>query len=189
MRATTQVWLLVGFILITAFGCSRHYEGPPPGQGSQMTSDSGQRMPPLSHGRDMGRQGYPPHSREMGSAQTPSMEAVIPEVRRLVQETVKEPDRAQQVEGLLQDLVKEVRKTNQETRGFHEQLNVLNADYDAPRDRFEQVVKELNQARVDSAARILDMRFKIRSLMTAQEWKDLNDKMIRLREQHEGYRS
>jgi hypothetical protein len=125
----------------------------------------------------------------MGSAQTPSVEAVIPEVSRLVQETVKEPSRAQQVEGLLQDLIKEVRKTNQETRGFHEQLNVLNADYDAPRDKFEQVVKELNQTRADSAARILDMRFKIRSLMTAQEWKDLNDKMIRLREQQEGYRS
>jgi uncharacterized coiled-coil DUF342 family protein len=117
------------------------------------------------------------------------MEAVIPEVKRLVEETVKERSRAQQVEELLQDLVKEVRKTNQEARGYHEQLNALNADYDAPRDKFEKVVKDLQDARAESAAKILDMRFKIRSLMTAQEWKDLNDKMFRLREQHEGYRS
>jgi hypothetical protein len=188
MRTITQLGLLVSLIALPAFGCSRH-EGPPPGHSSQMGASSSQ-MPPLSHGRDMGgpRQGISPHG-SMRSTDSPSMEAVIPEVKRLVEETVREPSRAQQVEDLLQDLVKEVRKTNQEARGYHEQLNALNADYDAPRDKFEKIVKELQDVRAESAAKILDMRFKIRSLMTAQEWKDLNDKMFRMREQHEGYRS
>ena len=186
MRTTLSV--LVSLVIVTVFGCSRHHEGPPPGQSTQMGSSSSQ-MPPLSHGRDMGpRPGVSPHG-NVRSAQSPSMEAVIPEVKRMVEETVKERGRAQQVEELLQELVKEVRKTNQEARGYHEQLNALNADYDAPRDKFEKIVKELQDTRAESAAKILDTRFKIRSLMTAQEWKDLNDKMLRLREQHEGYRS
>src|SRR5919106_499032 len=95
MRTTTQVWLFAALIALTAFGCSRQHAGSPPGQAAQTGSSTSQGIPPLSHGRDM-----------RAAQQSPSMEAVIPEVKRLVEETVKEPSRAQQVEDLLQELVK-----------------------------------------------------------------------------------
>jgi hypothetical protein len=151
--------VMLSFAIVVSVGCSRYYDNPHAG-------------------------GY---TKEKGSAHSgPSVEAVAPRVKKLIEETVKDPNRAQQVEGILQDLVAEVQKTNEETRGFHEQLNALNANYDAKREQFEKIVTQLNNTRAERAQKIIDMRFKIRDLLTVEEWKDLNDKMLRLRSRHEG---
>ncbi len=73
---------------------------------------------------------------------------------------MKDPEKASQAQGLIQDIVKEVRKSAQETRGFHEQLTALNANYDAPPDQFTKILDQLNNARMESAAKILGTRFK-----------------------------
>jgi uncharacterized coiled-coil DUF342 family protein len=159
MRMILAVLSCAVFVALSAFGCSRYYES----------------------------EGHKGHGRDMSSAHgAPSVEAVVPRVKKLIEETVKDPSRAQQVEGILQDLITEVKKTNEETRGFHEQLNALNADYDAKREQFEKIVSQLNNTRSERAQKIIDMRFKIRDLLTAEEWKDLNEKMLRLRTRHEG---
>jgi uncharacterized coiled-coil DUF342 family protein len=159
MRVLMAVLSCALFVGLSAVGCSRYYE----------------------------TEGYKGHGREMSSAHGgPSVEAVVPRVKKLIEETVKDPNRAKQVEDILQELITEVKKTNEETRGFHEQLNALNADYDAKREQFEKIVSQLNNTRSERAQKIIDMRFKIRDLLTVEEWKDLNDKMLKLRTRHEG---
>lgn len=115
----------------------------------------------------------------------PSFERVVPEVNQMVEQNVKDPEKAKQVKALLQEIVAEVKKSSQQTRGFHEQLNVLNANYDAKPEQFTKVLDEMNNARMTSATKILGLRFKIKDLLTAQEWKDLTDAMAKARSRYE----
>ena len=113
------------------------------------------------------------------------MQEILPEVKQLVEQNVKDPDKAKQVQTMVQDIVKEVRKSNQEVRGFHEQLAMLNTNYDAKPEQFTKVLDELNNTRMASATKILQIRFKIKDMLTADEWKNLNDAMIKSRREHE----
>jgi hypothetical protein len=115
----------------------------------------------------------------------PASQEVVSQVKRLVEENVKDPQKASQVQELIQDIFKEVRKSAQETRGFHEQLAVLNANYDAPPEQFTKILDQLNNARMESAANILRTRFKVKELLTREEWKNLNDAMLKARQTHE----
>jgi predicted KAP-like P-loop ATPase len=78
-----------------------------------------------------------------------------------------------------------VKQSAQQTRGYHEQLYSLNSDYQAKPEQFTKVLDELNNARMASGTKILGMRFKIRDLLTAQEWKDLTEEMAKSRVRYE----
>jgi hypothetical protein len=114
-----------------------------------------------------------------------ALERGTEEMNRLVEQTVKDPDKAKQVQTILQDIKAEVRQSAQQTRGYHEQLYVLNSDYQAKPEQFTKVLDELNNARMTSATKILAMRYKIKDLLTAQEWKDLTDAMAKSRVRYE----
>jgi hypothetical protein len=184
MRPVRAFLVSAAFVLLP-FACSSDQDIPdrptPPHPMTQASSGS-----PSPHSGDY-RSSTAPHGR-MGRS-GPDVDTIVPEVKKMVEESVTDPNRAQQVESILQDLVKEVRLANQETRGFHEQLNALNANYDAKREQFEQIVRELQDTRAERAAKILDMRFRIRELMTAQEWKNLTDRIFQLREHRGSYGS
>jgi hypothetical protein len=109
---------------------------------------------------------------------------VIPEVKKLVEANVKDPDKAKQVQAMVQDIVKEVKKSSQQVRGYHEQLAMVNANYDAKPEQFTKILDELNNARMQTATNILGMRFKIKDMLTPEEWKNLNDAMIKSRGEH-----
>jgi hypothetical protein len=183
--------LLFSVFLLAPLGCSSQEDipdRPAAPHPMRQASTDGMRSP---HAGATGDVGAPPspHGRMGAPRSGPDVDAIVPEVKRMVEETVTDRSRAEQVESILQDLVKEVRLANQETRGFHEQLNALNANYDAKREQFEQIVKELQDTRAERAAKILDMRFRIRELMTAQEWKNLTDRIFQLREHRASYGS
>ena len=125
------------------------------------------------------------HHERPGVAGEPTLQEVVPEVKHLVEQNVKDPEKATQVQAMVQDIAKEVRKSNQEVRGFHEQLASLNADYNAKPDQFLKILDGLNNTRMESAMKILTMRFKIKELLSAEEWKNLNDAMIKARQEHE----
>ncbi|MER3425516.1 MAG: hypothetical protein C4293_22040 [Nitrospiraceae bacterium] len=114
----------------------------------------------------------------------PSPERVGAEVKQLVEQNVKDPEKARQAQALVQEIFEEVKKSAQETRGFHEQLNALNADYHATPEQFMKVLDELNNSRMASASKILGIRFKMRSLLTAEEWKNLSDAMNKARNRY-----
>ena len=54
---------------------------------------------------------------------------------------------------------------------FATQYSKMNADYDAPRARFEQLFAAFNGQRIQSRDRIIDLHFRLAALATEQEWK------------------
>lgn len=114
----------------------------------------------------------------------PSPERVGAEVKRLVEQNVKDPEKSKQVQALVQEIIDEAKRSFQETRGFHEQLNALNADYHATPEQFMKILDELNNSRMASASKILGIRFKMKNLLTPEEWKNLSDAMNRARNRY-----
>lgn len=114
-----------------------------------------------------------------------AIERGIAETNAMVDQTVKDPDKAKQAKAILQDIVAEVRNSAQTSRAFHEQMTVLNADYDAKPEQFTKVLDEMNNARMASATKILGLRFKMRSLLTAQEWNELTGLMDKTRRRYQ----
>ncbi len=60
----------------------------------------------------------------------------------------------------------------------------MNANYEAAPDQFIKLLDEQNNERMASATRILGLRFKLKTILTAQEWKDLTDAMDKTRSRY-----
>jgi hypothetical protein len=63
-------------------------------------------------------------------------------------------------------------------RAYHRQLYTLNASYTASSEEFTKILDEANNQRMRTATTILGLRFKMKELMTADEWKALSDQML-----------
>jgi Glu-tRNA(Gln) amidotransferase subunit E-like FAD-binding protein len=122
--------------------------------------------------------------RPAASGEPSAQEVVVPEVKQLVEQNVKDPEKARRVQDIIREIVKEVRRSSQEVRGFHEQLAALNIDYNAKPEQFTRILDQLNNARMESAAKILGMRFKAKDILTPEEWKNLNDAMAKARQEY-----
>lgn len=110
-----------------------------------------------------------------------ALERGMAEMKGLVEQTVKDPEKAKQVQGILQDIAAEVKKSGQQTRGYHEQLYNLNADYEAKPEQFTKILDDLNNSRMQTGTKILVLRYKMKGILTAQEWKDLTEAMDKTR--------
>lgn len=96
----------------------------------------------------------------------------------LINRTVKDPDKAKQVNVLAGEIIKELRAIREQQRAYHRDLYTLNASYTAAPEEFSKILNEANIQRMQSSARVLSLRFKMKDLMTADEWKALSDRMI-----------
>jgi hypothetical protein len=96
----------------------------------------------------------------------------------LVEKTVKDPATAQQVKAVMENIVAEIKNGWEQGRANHQRLYVLNADYNATPEAFTKILDEANNNRMRSGAKILALRFKMKDLMTAEEWKALSDGMM-----------
>lgn len=113
-----------------------------------------------------------------------ALERGIAETNELVDRTVKDPEKAKQAKAILQDIIAEVKKSGQTSRSYHEQMTVLNADYNAKAEQFTKILDDMNNARMASSTKILGLRFKMRSLLTAQEWNELTGAMDQTRKRY-----
>ena len=128
--------------------------------------------------------GHRGHGTGMHSGEA-AIERGIAETNEMVDQTVKDPEKAKQAKAILQDIVAEVKRSAQTSRAFHEQMAVMNADYDAKPEQFTKVLDEMNNARMASATKILGLRFKMRALLTAQEWNELTGAMDKTRKRYQ----
>jgi hypothetical protein len=96
----------------------------------------------------------------------------------LINRTVQDPEKAKQVNMLTGEIIQELKESRERERAYHRQLYTLNASYDAAPEEFSKVLNESNIQRMQSSAKVLSLRFKMKNLMTADEWKALSDKMI-----------
>lgn len=96
----------------------------------------------------------------------------------LINRTVKDPDKAAQVNALVGEIVSELKASREQERAYHRELYTLNASYTATPDEFTKILDEANDKRMQSSVKVLNLRFKMKDLMTADEWKALSDKML-----------
>lgn len=96
----------------------------------------------------------------------------------LINRTVQDPKKAKDVNAYVGEIIKELKESREQERNYHRQLYTLNTSYTATPDEFSKIVNESNIQRAQSAARVLSLRFKMKDLMTADEWKALSDRMV-----------
>jgi hypothetical protein len=95
----------------------------------------------------------------------------------LVDQTVKDPAKAQEVKKLAGEIVTELKTGREQEREYHRQLYTLNTSYTATPEDFMKIIDEGNHQRMRTAAKVLSLRFKMKDQMTADEWQALSDRM------------
>ena len=96
----------------------------------------------------------------------------------LIDRTVKDQGKAEQVKSVVNDIVAELKAGREQARAGHRRLYELNANYAATPEEFTKALDDANNQRMQSAAKILSLRFKMKELMTVEEWKALSDQML-----------
>ena len=72
------------------------------------------------------------------------------------------------------EIITEIKSAQEQHRQYHRALYELNANYSASPEEFTKILDELNNSRMRSSAKILGLRFKMKGLLTAQEWAGLS---------------
>jgi hypothetical protein len=96
----------------------------------------------------------------------------------LIDRTVTDPEKAKLVNGFVTDIIAELKAAREQERAYHRQLYTLNASYTTTPEEFSKILNESAQQRMGRSAKILSLRFKMKNLMTADEWKALSDQML-----------
>jgi hypothetical protein len=96
----------------------------------------------------------------------------------LIDRTVTDQGKAEQVKSIVSEIVTELKASRERERAGHRRLYELNANYAATPEEFTKVLDDSNNHRMQSAAKILSLRFRMKELMTAEEWKALSEQML-----------
>ncbi len=108
------------------------------------------------------------------------------DIMAAVEKSVKDPDKAKQVQAALKEIVEEAKQSYKQNREFHRKLYELNDSYTATPEEFTKILDDLNNNRMRTGTKILSTRFKIKDMLTAEEWKAFTDnlKAVRSRYMH-----
>jgi len=99
-------------------------------------------------------------------------------VASLIDRTFKDQGKAEQVKSVVSEIVAELKAIRDQERAGHRRLYELNAKYEATPEEFTKVLDDAYNQRVQSPTKILVLRFKMKELMTVEEWKALSDRML-----------
>ena len=94
-----------------------------------------------------------------------------------VEKSVPDPDKAKRVQEALKEIMEEATQSYKQNREFHRKLYELNASYTATPEEFTRILDDLNNNRMRTGAKILATRFKIKDMLTAEEWKAFTDNL------------
>ena len=96
----------------------------------------------------------------------------------LIDRTVKDQGKAEQVKSVVSEIVAELKAIRDQERAGHRRLYELNANYEAPPEELTKVLDDSYNQRMQSATKILALRFKMKELMTVEEWKALSNRLL-----------
>jgi uncharacterized protein YceK len=96
----------------------------------------------------------------------------------LIDRTVTAQGKAEQVKSVVSEIVAELKASREQERAAHRRMYELNANYAATPEEFTKILDDVNNQRMQAAAKILSLRFKMKELMTVEEWKALSDQML-----------
>ncbi len=124
------------------------------------------------------------HGAGYGGSRGHAMEKGAAEMKAIVEETVKDPDKAKRVQAIMEDIMNDVRDLYKQDREFHRKLYELNADYNATPEQFTKILDDLNNNRMRVSTAILGKRFQMKETLSAEEWKALTDGMEKARSRY-----
>ena len=96
----------------------------------------------------------------------------------LIDRTVKDQEKAGHIKSIVSEIVAELKASREQDRAGHRRLYELSANYAATPEEFTKALDDASNMRMQSAAKILSFRFRMKELMTAEEWKALSDQML-----------
>ncbi len=105
----------------------------------------------------------------------------VQEMMAAVEKAVPDPEKAKRVQAALTEIVEEAKQSYKQGREYHQKLYTLNADYNATPEDFTKILDELNNSRMRTGAKILAIRFKMKDMLTTEEWKAMNDNLAAAR--------
>jgi len=105
----------------------------------------------------------------------------VQEMMAAVEKAVPDPEKAKRVQAALTEIVEEAKQSYKQGREYHRKLYELNADYNATPEDFTKILDELNNSRMRTGVKILAIRFKMKEMLTAEEWKAMNDNLAAAR--------
>ena len=117
----------------------------------------------------------------LGSGTGYGAERGVKEMMAAVEKAVPDPEKAKRVQAALTEIVEEAKQSYKQGREYHQKLYELNASYNATPEDFTKILDELNNGRMRTGAKILAIRFKMKEMLTAEEWKAMNDNLAAAR--------
>ena len=96
----------------------------------------------------------------------------------LIDRTVTDQAKAGQVKSIVGEIVTELKASREQDRAGHRRLYELSTNYAATPEEFTKALDDANNKRMQSASKILSLRFRMKDLMTAEEWKAVSDQML-----------
>ena len=96
------------------------------------------------------------------------------DIASLINKHVADPQKAKEANAVTEDIVAEIKTSRKQNSRYHRELYELNAKYDATPEEFTRILDAQSNSRMQSAAKILGLRFKLKNLLTAQEWNALS---------------
>jgi len=92
-----------------------------------------------------------------------------------VEKTITEPERAAKLKQLGQQLVDVSSSIQQDIEAANKQLMALNENYDASHEGMQKILGDFSEKRNPKFIEYRDIIFAMRSEVSAEEWKALND--------------
>ena len=92
-----------------------------------------------------------------------------------VGETIKDPQRAEKLKQLGQQMIDVSSSIQQNIEAFNQRAMALHENYDAKHEELQQLMTELSETQKPEYAEYRDIIFAMRSEVSADEWKALTD--------------
>ena len=92
-----------------------------------------------------------------------------------VEETIKDPQRAEKLKQLGQQLIDVSSAIQQNVEAFNQRTMALHENYDAKHEELQQLMEELSDTQIPKYAEYRDIIFAMRSEVSAEEWKALTN--------------
>ena len=99
----------------------------------------------------------------------------VEDARDRVSKNIEDPDKKTAMLALVDQVEKDLLEVDRVVQKFYANIGALNDNYNASPDEYRKVISEFEADQNEVRGRIIDIRFKMRDLSTAEEWKELTD--------------
>ena len=97
-------------------------------------------------------------------------QAFINNITSFAKENISERGRKKEILSFVDDMEDVLENFSEQLRDSGNRMIKLNRDHSSTRHAFEKVLDDLNESRMSTQEKILEIRFKMKDRMTREEW-------------------